>query len=113
MPMAAPRSLGSHISATVPAPTDWKDDAALALRNRIARSMPMFLETAARTLHSTKRTKETMYTVRRPECSERADHQRGQNAMPILEMERVRSARVRLVWRSAAVSCSEAMWCIR
>ena len=29
--------------------------------------------------------------------------------MPILESERVRSAKLRLVWRSDAVSCNEAM----
>ena len=93
----------------MPAPTDWKDDAALALKNRMARSMPMFLAIAASTLHSTKRTNEMMYTVRRPECSEKADHQSGQNAMPILERERVRSAKLRVVWRSDAVFCSEAV----
>ena len=87
---------------TVPGPTDWKDDAALALKNRRARSMPM-LEIAASTLHSTKRTKEMMYTVRRPECSEKADHQSGQNAMPILERERVRPVKLRVVCRSDLV----------
>lgn len=46
--------------------------------------------------------------MRRPKCSEKADHQRGQNAMPILERERVKSAKLRLVWRSDAVSCNEA-----
>ena len=71
--------------------------------------MPMFLEIAASTLHSTKRTKEMMYTVRRPECSEMADHQSGQNAMPILERERVRPVKLRVVCRSDAVFCSEAV----
>ena len=62
----------------------------------MARSMPMFTETAARTIHRTKRRKETMYTVRRPECSEKTDHHWGQNA------------RLRLVWRLDAVSLDEA-----
>ena len=47
--------------------------------------------------------------MRRPECSEKADHQSGQNAIPIFERERVRSARLRVVWRLDAVFCSEAM----
>lgn len=97
------------MSATVPAPTAWKDEVALALKKRMARSMPVFLEIAARTLHNTKKMKEMMYTVRRPECSEKADHQSAQHARPILERERVRSARLMLVWRSDAVFCSEAV----
>ena len=47
--------------------------------------------------------------MRRPECSENADHHRGENAIPILERETVRSARLRLVWRSDAVSFNVAM----
>ena len=47
--------------------------------------------------------------MRRPEYSEKADHQRGQKAMPTLERESVRSARLRLVWRLDAVSCNEAV----
>lgn len=47
--------------------------------------------------------------MRRPEYSEKADHQSGHTAILTLDRDRERSVKERLASKSLAVSCSEAV----
>ena len=66
-------------------------------------------ETAARMLQMTKKTKETMYTVRLPAVSEKEDHHRGHMAMLIFESDSERFVIDKLAFRSDDVCCKAAI----
>lgn len=77
MPIAWPRSLVSHTSATVPAPTACTAAAAPPLSTRITINMDIDVDSAARICQTTSSVNDAMYTVRRPAVSLKDDHHSG------------------------------------